>query len=184
MHMRDNSGSINPMRFPLQTRPEGWVRVQPVRIAITSDEDILQARQRAHQLAKRAEFPPLDLALIATIVSELAHNILQHAGRGEILIKRVYSGNRAGLVVMARDTGPGIVDVTRALEDGFSTSGRMGLGLPVVKRVVDEFKIVSRLNRGTTIVIRKWAHRNSAVLRDRARCGLRRDGSFYAWKEL
>lgn len=161
-HMKDSSGKVNQTRCQPQTLPGVCIPVQPERISITSDGDILQARRRARQLAGKAGFPALDLALIATIVSELAHNILQHAGSGEILIKKVHLLNRAGVVVVARDTGPGIVDVTRALQDGFSTSGRMGLGLPIVKRVADEFKIVSRRNHGTTIIIKKWAHRNSA----------------------
>lgn len=154
------------MSYGRQIRPAECFRVQPERIPITFDGDILQARQRARQLAGRAGFPALDLALIATIVSELAHNILQHAGRGEMLIKSVHLDNRAGIVVVARDTGPGIVDVTRALQDGFSTTGRMGLGLPIVKRVVDEFKIVSRPKRGTTIIIKKWMNSNSAIQED------------------
>jgi serine/threonine-protein kinase RsbT len=131
-------------------------RVDQVRVPITSDADIILARQRARELASEANFTPLESTFIATAISELARNVHQHADRGEVSIRIDRQEDRTGLIVVARDNGPGISDLDRALEDGFSTSGGLGLGLPSVKRLMDEFEIVSHQNHGTTVIAKKW----------------------------
>ena len=131
--------------------------MEQVRISVTSDHDILRARQRVRELASEANFTTLESTSIATAVSELARNILQHAGRGEILIRSIQEENKTGVVVVARDKGPGISSVSNALQDGFSTNGGLGLGLPGVRRMMDQFEIVSQQNRGTTVIVKKWA---------------------------
>lgn len=133
-----------------------------IRISIASDQDILAARQKGRSLAAGLSFSPGGATLIATAISELARNIVTYAKRGEIRLKVVDGAARAGLEaqqgiqVVAHDEGPGIPDVPQALRDGFSTSGSLGLGLPGVRRLVDEFQIVSAENRGTTVTVRKW----------------------------
>jgi serine/threonine-protein kinase RsbT len=139
--------------------PVECCRVEQLKVPVTSDADIVLVRQRARELAFEANFEPLESTLIATVISELARNILQHAGRGEVSIKIVQQEDGTVLIVAARDNGPGIPNVNRALKDGFSTSGRLGLGLPGVGRPTDEFEIVSDQNRGATIIAKKWAPR-------------------------
>lgn len=127
-----------------------------IRVAINSDQDIVAARQRGRALAAELGFSGVDATLIATAISELARNIVSYARRGEITLKSVSDANRQGIQVVASDDGPGIPDVRQALRDGFSTSGSLGLGLPGVRRLMDEFEITSGPGRGTTVAVRKW----------------------------
>jgi serine/threonine-protein kinase RsbT len=125
-------------------------------IPIQSDLHIIEARQKGRELASELGFPPSDLTLIATSISELARNILLYAKRGKIILKSVEQGERRGIVVTAHDDGPGISDVRRALQDGYTTSRSLGLGLPGVRRLMDEFEIVSEVGRGTTVTVKIW----------------------------
>lgn len=127
-----------------------------IRMPIASDSDLIEARQKGRMLAERQGFSSSELTLIATAISELARNIIRYAKRGEISIQAVDGNPKAGIVVVARDTGPGIADVERALEAGYSTSGSLGLGLPGVRRIMDEFAIVSEIGQGTTVTVTKW----------------------------
>jgi serine/threonine-protein kinase RsbT len=127
-----------------------------LRVPISSDADIVTARQQGRALASQLGFSSTDLTLIATAISELARNIVLYARRGEVTLELVERGGRRGIVLAARDEGPGIADVARAMRDGYSTSGGLGLGLPGVRRVMDEFEIVSTVGRGTTVTARKW----------------------------
>jgi serine/threonine-protein kinase RsbT len=128
-------------------------------IPIRSDLDIVAARRTGRVLAGQMGFSPTETVIIATAISELARNIVTYAKDGEIELKRVTRDEQAGLAVVARDHGPGIVDIAQAMQDGFSTSGSLGLGLPGVKRLLDDFDIVSEPGRGTTITGRKWKKR-------------------------
>lgn len=123
---------------------------------IQSDSDIVTARQKGRELATQLGFVSTDLALIATAISELARNIVLYAKRGEIILNLAEDGSRRGIAVTARDEGPGIVDIEQALRQGYSTSGSLGLGLPGVRRLMDEFDIVSQVDRGTTVAVKKW----------------------------
>ena len=107
-------------------------------------------------MAGRLGFSSTELTLIATTISELARNIVLYAGRGEIMVKLVNHGERQGVIVTAHDQGPGIPDIPRALQAGFSTSKSLGLGLPGVKRLVDDFEIASQVGQGTTVTVKKW----------------------------
>lgn len=129
---------------------------EEVRVAINSDQDIILARQKGRSLAAQAGFSPVDATLIATAISELARNIVSYAGSGEIEVRLVQESGSSGICVTASDHGPGIADVRQALRDGFSTSGSLGLGLPGVRRLMDEFLITSELGRGTTVMVKKW----------------------------
>jgi len=129
---------------------------QETHMLIRSDADIVVARQEGRILATVLGFSPTESTLIATAISELARNIIQYAKQGEILLEVVEERGKEGLVVVARDDGPGILDVRRALTSGYSTGGGLGLGLPGVRRLMDEFEITSELGEGTTVVIKKW----------------------------
>ena len=101
-----------------------------------------------------------DQTLLATAISEIARNITTYAERGEVLLELVRDpGGRRGVKVIARDRGPGIADLERALTDGYTTGGGLGLGLPGARRLVDEFDVQSALGEGTTVTLVKWAPR-------------------------
>jgi serine/threonine-protein kinase RsbT len=138
---------------PLMQR--GQPNDDEARVRIHADSDIVLARKKVRELAARLTFSRTDLTLIATAVSEIARNIVRFAGDGEIFIE-LLDGARAGVRVVARDTGPGIADVERALTNGFSTYQGLGLGLPGARRLMDEFSVVSELGRGTTVTMTKW----------------------------
>ena len=123
-------------------------RVEEVKVPITSDTDIILARQLAREMAHEADFAAVESTFIATAISELGRNILQHAGAGEVSMKISQQEDEIVLMMVARDNGPGISNLKTALKDGFSTSGGLGLGLPGVKRLMDEFEIVSRGTMG------------------------------------
>jgi serine/threonine-protein kinase RsbT len=125
-------------------------------VAINSDQDIVAARQKGRALATELGFTSGDATLIATAISELARNIVSYARKGQITLQIVNGEDRQGLSIIASDNGPGISDVRQALRDGFSTSGSLGLGLPGVRRLMDEFQITSVPGRGTTVAVKKW----------------------------
>lgn len=127
-----------------------------IRVQIRSDKDIVSARQEGRTLALSLGFSQTDSTLIATAISELARNIVTYARQGEIRIRSLQNSTRQGILVIAKDSGPGIANVRLALQDGYSTSGSLGLGLPGVKRLVDEFELDSTLGQGTTVKIKKW----------------------------
>jgi serine/threonine-protein kinase RsbT len=126
-------------------------------VAINSEVDIVSARQQGRALAASMGFTGGDLALIATAISEMARNIVSYAARGEIVLAPIEEGKRRGILVVARDHGPGIRDIALAMQDGYSTGKSLGLGLPGAKRIMDEFDIVSTVGEGTTVTMKKWA---------------------------
>lgn len=137
------------MGYAVPTAPE-------VRVSIDSDRDVVEARQRGRELADHAGFGLTDLAIIATTISELARNALRYATGGQIVVRVAEEDNRRGVVIVATDDGPGISDVNQALRDGYSTSGGLGLGLPGVRRLMDDFQIESHVGHGSVITAKKW----------------------------
>jgi serine/threonine-protein kinase RsbT len=127
-----------------------------IQVAINSDQDIVLARQKGRALATELGFASGDATLIATAISELARNIVSYARSGQITLKMVNGVNRQGLSITASDRGPGIPDIRQAMRDGFSTSGSLGMGLPGVRRLMDEFEITSQPGRGTIVAVKKW----------------------------
>ena len=131
-----------------------------VRVTIKSDADLVAARAAGRGMALKLGFSKTDATLIATAISEIARNIVVHVGQGDIAIRPVRENERYGLVVVARDEGPGILDVTSALEHGYAARGGLGLGLPGARRLMDEFEIASELDKGTTVTMKKWRLRD------------------------
>jgi serine/threonine-protein kinase RsbT len=125
-------------------------------ISISTDADIVRARQVGRELAAQAGCSPTDLTMVATAISEIARNIVTYADRGEIEMRFVEHRGRRSLMIVATDEGPGIEDIDRALEDGYSTGAGLGLGLPGTRRLVDDFSITSEPGRGTKVVMYKW----------------------------
>jgi RNA polymerase sigma factor (sigma-70 family) len=132
-----------------------------VTVPIEGDPDIVAARRAARELASRIGLSGTDLTLLATAVSEIARNIVRFAGRGEVVVELV-EHPRPGVRITARDAGPGIADIERALTDGYSTYHGLGLGLPGARRLMDEFTVVSEVDHGTTVTMTKWQGRGTA----------------------
>jgi len=128
----------------------------PDRIAIQTESDIVLARKIGRNLSKELGFGTIMQSRIATAISELSRNIFLYAGKGSITIEKVERHGQTGLRIVAEDHGPGIPDIRKAMEDGFSTSGGLGAGLPGVKRMMDEFALESTPGRGTRVEIVKW----------------------------
>ncbi len=125
-------------------------------VAVASDTDIVNARRQGRALADQMGFSSSEATLVAAAISELARNIVCYARDGEIVVNMVNGDRRAGISITARDRGPGIPELKRVMLVGFSTSGGMGLGLPGVRRIMDEFNIESQAGKGTTITAIKW----------------------------
>lgn len=128
-------------------------------VPIHREEDIVRARSEGRDRARQLGFGLVDQSRIPTAISELARNILRYAGAGEIRIRTLSQAGRTGIEVTATDMGPGIQDVTRAMQDGFSTSGGLGMGLPGAKRLMGEMEIETAVGKGTTVTVRKWLAR-------------------------
>ena len=127
-----------------------------ITVLIKVDADIVTARQEGRALAAHLGFSNSDQVLIATAISEAARNILQYARSGEIVISSVENGDKEGIMIIARDQGPGIKDIRRVMEDGYSSSGSLGLGLPGIKRLMSELDLQSTPGKGTILTIKKW----------------------------
>ena len=125
-------------------------------VTIASDVDVVTARQRGRELAAELTFSRGDQTVIAAAISEIARNILTYAGRGTVRMSIKHDGDRSAVVVVARDDGPGIADITLAMRDGYSTSGGLGVGLGGARQLMDEFELISAVGEGTTITMRKW----------------------------
>lgn len=127
------------------------------RIQISEDFDAVRASFEAKMFAEKVGFKQYEQYIIATAVSELATNIVKYTEKGEIILRKIENNDKIGVEIIAKDKSPGIEDIEKAMEDNFSTSSEsLGLGLPGVKRLMDEFTIDSQRNVGTRIVARKW----------------------------
>ncbi|OBI84109.1 anti-sigma regulatory factor [Mycobacterium sp. 1245805.9] len=125
-------------------------------VDIHNSDDIVAARKAGHQLALDLGFSLTDVTMIATAISEIARNITSYAGRGAVRIAVAERDGRKALVVRAEDDGPGIADIERAMEDGYSTGRGLGMGLPGARRLMDRLIVDSTLGRGTVIEMWKW----------------------------
>ena len=128
----------------------------PERHSISADADVVTPRLAGRRLAQELGFSAAEATMVATAISEVARNIVTYAGRGEVVIEPAVENGRQGVRVIAQDRGPGIADPTRAMEDGYSTGGGLGLGLPGARRLMDTFELVSIPGRGTTVTMTRW----------------------------
>ncbi len=132
------------------------MEMNQIRITVRNETGITWSVMEARKTAIAIGFDESTCQMIATAVSELANNIVKYAERGEILMDRISSGSRVGMEVIARDRGPGIEDIQKAMEDHYSSGKTLGLGLPGVKRMMDEFELTSEPGKNTMVTIRKW----------------------------
>jgi serine/threonine-protein kinase RsbT len=125
-------------------------------VDINNPDDIVAARKAGHQLALDLGFSLTDVTMIATAISEIARNITSYAGRGAVRVAVADREGRKALVVRAEDQGPGIADIERAMEDGYSTGRGLGLGLSGSRRLMDRLFVESTLGHGTVVEMWKW----------------------------
>ncbi|SPM39964.1 Anti-sigma regulatory factor (Ser/Thr protein kinase), partial [Mycobacterium numidiamassiliense] len=125
-------------------------------VDIKNPDDIVKARKAGHQLALELGFSLTDVTMIATAISEIARNITSYAGRGAVQVAVAEREGRKALVVRAEDDGPGIADIERAMEDGYTTGRGLGLGLPGARRLMDRLIVESSLGHGTVVEMWKW----------------------------
>jgi serine/threonine-protein kinase RsbT len=123
---------------------------------IQSEHDVLRARRVGRSRATLLGFRGPEVSLVAAAISEVARNIVEHAGGGHVIVRVVRQGGRRGLMVIARDQGPGIPDPEAVSQYGSSGLESQGVGLPGAKLLMDEFDIVSGAGRGTTVTMTKW----------------------------
>jgi serine/threonine-protein kinase RsbT len=125
-------------------------------VDINNPDDIVTARKAGHQLAQELGFSLTDVTMIATAISEIARNITSYAGRGAVRVMVAERDGRTALVVRAEDDGPGIADIERAMEDGYTTGRGLGMGLPGARRLMDRLIVESALGKGTAVEMWKW----------------------------
>jgi len=160
---RDRPPQAQPSRRSAPTDPEEAASVKlaaadarEIRIAIGELSDIATARRQGRALAIELGFEGGDVILIVAVISEMARNIVDYARCGEVLIRPLQQAARSGILVVAQDTGPGIPDLIRAMQYGCATRKGLGMGLPGVRWLVDEFEISSKAGQGTTVTTKKW----------------------------
>ena len=125
-------------------------------LGIRSSEDIVRMRQAVREHAIGQGFSLVDQTKIVTAASELARNIINYGGGGEMSLQALAEGPRKGLRLIFADKGPGIPDIPLAMKDGYTTGGGMGLGIGGAKRLSSEFAIESTVGAGTRVTITRW----------------------------
>lgn len=130
--------------------------IQEKHFQVSSDKDVVKVREFARESAGQIGFTNNDQTLIATAVSEICRNILEYAKYGEITICPMYANSKKGILIIAKDDGPGIHNLALALKDGYSSGRGMGVGLPGTRRIMDKFNIDSEPGRGTKVEMQKW----------------------------
>ena len=125
-------------------------------LAVRTAEDIVRMRHVVREQAIALGFSLVDQTKLVTAASELARNILNYGGGGEMRLMPLVDGRRRGLRLVFADQGPGIPDIELAMKDGYTTGGGMGLGLGGAKRLSNEFHIESKVGAGTKVTITRW----------------------------
>jgi serine/threonine-protein kinase RsbT len=125
-------------------------------VAIASELDIVSARKAVREAAVDLGFGVTDVTRIVTAASELARNTFLYAGSGRMRWRRLSNGGKAAIELVFEDSGPGISDVASVMQEGYTSSGGLGMGLPGTRRLMDEMEISSEPGKGTTVTVRKW----------------------------
>lgn len=140
----------------MQIEPRKPTIVRDQTLPLQSDADIVQARQAVRKWSEELKFNLVEQTKVVTAASELARNTLLHGGGGSMRLEIVADLVRRGLRLTFEDRGPGIPDISRALQDGFTTGNGLGLGLPGARRLVNDFEIDSRVGEGTRVTVVRW----------------------------
>ena len=130
--------------------------INKIIITIDSENDIIIARKKAREVSEGLKFSSINRAKVLTAVSELSRNIYRYAGTGELELEILPERIKRGVKITASDKGPGIVDISKAMRKGYSTSGSLGAGIPGVKTIMDEFSLETSPGSGTQVTVVKW----------------------------
>ena len=125
-------------------------------VHIQNESDIIAVRKVARLTATALGFGLTDVTRIVTATSELARNVFCYAGSGLMRWRRIEAGDKVGIELIFEDRGPGIPDIGQAMQEGYTSGGGLGLGLPGAKRLMDEMELQSMVGQGTTVTVRKW----------------------------
>lgn len=123
---------------------------------ILKEQDVVPFRNRVKEYAVKIGMSLVNQTKLITGASELVRNMLKYAQGGIAKIEVITRGRDTGIRLIFEDEGPGIPDIKKAMQDGFTTGRSMGLGLPGTKRLMNEFDIKSELEKGTTVTVIKW----------------------------
>jgi serine/threonine-protein kinase RsbT len=125
-------------------------------VRIEKEQDVILFRNRIKEMAARIGMGLVNQTKLITAASELSRNMLKFANGGKTTIEIVSSGRKTGIRIVFDDKGPGIEDLSLAMQDGYSTARSLGLGLPGARRLVNEFQIKSVVGEGTTVTVIRW----------------------------
>lgn len=125
-------------------------------VKIENQRDIVEARQAVRVMAQSCNCSTTQETLVATVISELARNIILYAGSGKLSFRKISEANSSGVQITAIDKGPGIPNIARAMMNGFSTSGGLGIGLAGVRQIADVFAIRSKAGQGVEVDVVMW----------------------------
>jgi serine/threonine-protein kinase RsbT len=125
-------------------------------IPLRNNEDVVVVRRIAREFLESKKFSLVDQTKMITAASELARNTVVYGGGGQAIIEEIFKSDRVGVKIVFEDFGPGIADISKAMEDGFTTGQGLGLGLGGAKRLVNEFEIESEPGNGTRVTIIRW----------------------------
>jgi len=125
-------------------------------LGIREEVDVVHVRREVRRWAEELRFSLVDQTKIVTAASELARNTIIYGGGGAVKLRLVSNGHHTGLQLVFEDQGPGIPDISLALQDGYTTGSGLGLGLGGAKRLVSEFSIESKRGEGTRVVATRW----------------------------
>lgn len=126
------------------------------RVCLRDPSDVAVAHRKTRELGYAENLPSSAVEALALAVSEVARNVIVHAGSGDLLLGIERNAGRIAIFAVARDEGPGIFDIGEAMRDGHTTGNGLGLGLPSARRLVDDFELRSVLGQGTTVSLKKW----------------------------
>ena len=125
-------------------------------VAINSESDIVVVRKTVRNISSQMGFGITDVTRIVTAASELARNVFLYAGSGVMQWQILEERDRMGIQLAYIDHGPGIANISLVMQEGYTTSGGLGMGLPGSKRLMDELAVESESGKGTRVTARKW----------------------------
>lgn len=125
-------------------------------LPLASQDDVVSVRQSVRSMAVEIGLSLVDQTKIVTASSELGRNTVVHGGGGTARLEIIGETARRGLRLTFEDKGPGIANIERAMQDGYTSGGGLGLGLGGSKRLSNDFAIESSPGHGTRVTITRW----------------------------
>ena len=129
---------------------------RPSTLEVRTSVDVVKVRQEVRNRSAAIGFSLVDQTKFVTAASEIARNTIDHGGGGTARIETIATHGRRGLRLVFEDQGPGIADIKLAMQDGYSTAGGLGMGMPGAKRLSNEFYVESAAGKGTKVTLVRW----------------------------